>query len=453
MRIMQDFVQELFDFIGRSPTSAHTVETVRGMLLESGFEELQESRPWKLREGGRYFTTRGMTSLAAFRYTGRDFPAFSVVAPHGDSPCFKIKESPEKRVDGRYTRLNTEVYGGTALSLWLDRPLSAAGRLVVKTETGVRAVLADIRRDLFVIPSLAIHMNRDVNNGVPMKANRDTLPLFGGEEADLLALMAESAGVRREDVVSHDLYLYSRAPGTRYGEREEFIACPRLDDLECVFSAVTAFRNACAASEGDLSADNTPAGDTPAGGNVPVCAVFDNEEIGSMTRQGADSTLLRDVLLRICHAAGKDADEQAAAMAGSLMLSADNAHAVHPNYADKADDTNRCYLNGGVVVKYSPRYATDAVSAAVFQRICEGAEVPVQTYFNRSDMAGGSTLGNISNSHVSMGTVDIGLAQLAMHSPLETGGAADVAHMVNAMTAFYRAGALETGSGEWNVNP
>lgn len=433
---MQDFVQELFDFIGCSPTSAHTVETVRGMLLESGFEELREARPWKLREGGRYFTTRGMTSLAAFRYTGRDFPAFSIVAPHGDSPCFKIKENPEKRVDGHYMKLNTEVYGGTALSLWLDRPLSAAGRLVVRTETGVRTVLADIRRDLFVIPSLAIHINRDVNNGVPMKANCDTLPLFGGEGADLLALMSESAGVRREDVISHDLYLYSRAPGTRYGEREEFIACPRLDDLECAFSAVTAFRNACGA---------------PAGSSVPVCAVFDNEEIGSMTRQGADSTLLRDVLTRICHAAGKDADQQAAAIAGSLMLSADNAHAVHPNYADKADDTNRCYLNGGVVVKYSPRYATDAVSAAVFQRICEGAGVPVQTYFNRSDMAGGSTLGNISNSHVSMGTVDIGLAQLAMHSPLETGGAQDVAHMVNAMTAFYRAGALEIDGGEWNV--
>ena len=413
------YTEKLFDFIESSPTACHTVETLREILLGAGFTELYEQQSWELEPGNGYFTARSMTSLIAFRYPKKGFHAFSIVAPHGDAPCFKIKESPEIRVDGRYTKLNTEVYGGMQLGLWTDRPLSAAGRLLVRTERGVRAVLCDLKRDLFLIPGLAIHMNREVNSGVKLDPQKDTLPLLGGEEADFLRLAAESAGVRKEDVLSYDLYAYNRARGTVFGEKEEFIAAPKLDDLECAFSAVTAF----------LKAENPE--------NVTVCAVFDNEEIGSMTRQGADSSFLSDVLARVCHASGLSEEEKLRAVAGSFLLSADNAHAVHPNYAHKSDPTNRCYLNGGVAVKHSTRYATDAVTAAVFQRICEKAEVPTQTYFNRSDLPGGSTLGNLSNTHVSLPTVDIGLPQLSMHSPYETAGRLDVEYMVRAMSAFY----------------
>lgn len=429
----QRLVKELFDFIEKSPTACHTVESVRGLLEKQGFEELQETKKWKLSPGGKYFTVRSMTSVIAFRYPKADFRGFSIIAPHGDAPCFKVKLNPELGVDGKYTRLNTEVYGGMQLALWTDRPLSCAGRLVVRTKKGVKAVLCNVDRDLLVIPGLAIHVNREVNNGVKLDPQRDTLPLLGGEGADLLSLAAKSAGVKKEDVVNHDLYLYHRARGTVFGEKEEFISAPKLDDLECVFSGVKAF----------MEQENPE--------NVTVCAVFDNEEIGSMTRQGADSTFLADVLQRISLAAGKSEEGRYAAIASSFMLSADNAHGVHPNYSDKSDLTNKCYLNGGVVVKHSPRYATDAVTAGVFEAICAKAGVPMQSYFNRSDLPGGSTLGNISNSHVSIPTVDIGLPQLSMHSPYETGGKEDLGHMVKAMSAFYQSVITCKSSSEFGI--
>lgn len=426
-------VKELFDFIEKSPSACHTVETVRNMLEKEGYAELQETKQWKLEPGGKYFTVRSMTSIIAFRYPKAGFHAFSIVAPHGDSPCFQVKESPELRVEGKYTRLNTEVYGGMQLGLWTDRPLSVAGRLMVCTKKGVKPVLCNIDRDLLLIPGLAIHMNREVNNGIKLDPKNDTLPLFGDENANLLSLAAKSAGVKKEDILTYDLYLYNRARGTVFGEKEEFIAAPKLDDLECVFSAVRALLQ------------------SPSEENVTVCAVFDNEETGSLTRQGADSSFLSDVLSRICLAAGKDGEEKRRAIAGGFLLSADNAHAVHPNHAGMSDLTNKCYLNGGVVVKHSARYATDAVSAAVFQSICQRAGVPVQTYFNRSDLPGGSTLGNISNSHVSIPTVDIGLPQLSMHSPYETAGREDLDAMVKAMSAFYRSRITCRDNGEFVI--
>lgn len=418
---MEALVQDLFDFIESSPTACHTVQTAAAMLKAAGFTELRETEPWELQPGGRYFTTRSMSSVIAFRYPKQDFHAFSVVAPHGDSPCFKIKGSPDMKVEGQYTKLNTEVYGGMTLHLWTDRPLSVAGRLTVRTETGVRSVLTDLKRDLLVIPGLAIHMNREANSGSKLDPQRDTLPLLGGSEADVLALAAEAAGVKKEDILSHELYLYHRARGTVYGAAEEFIAAPKLDDLECAFSAVTAF----------LQSENSE--------NCTVCAVFDNEETGSMTRQGAGATFLSDVLARICRAAGKDEEQRQLAIQNGMLLSADNAHAVHPNYPEKADPTSRCYLNAGVVVKHSPRYATDSMTAGVFRRICEKNNVPVQEFYNHSSNPGGGTLGLISIAQAAFPTVDIGLPQLSMHSPYETAGKADVAHMVNAMTAFYNA--------------
>lgn len=423
-----DMTARLFDFIQASPTACHTVNTVREMLVADGFTELAETDAWDLQPGGKYFTTRSMTSIIAFRFPKKDFRAFSIVAPHGDSPCFKVKGSPEMRVENHYTKLNTEIYGGITINQWIDRPMSVAGRLSVRTEDGIKTVLTDIKRDLLMIPGLAIHMNREANSGMKLDPQKDTLPLLGGSEADLLQIAAEGAGVNKEDIISHELYLYNRARGTVFGANEEFIAAPKLDDLECAFSAVTAF----------IQAENSE--------NCNICVVFDNEEVGSMTRQGADSTLLADVIERICKAAGKDDEQRQMAVQGGMLLSADNAHAVHPDYPEKADPTSRCYMNSGVVVKHATRYATDGVTSAVFHRICEKANVPTQDFYNHSSNPGGGTLGLISGSHVSIPTVDIGLAQLSMHSPYESAGREDVAHMVNAMKAFYESVLIWHGS-------
>lgn len=426
-------IHQLFDFIQCSPTASHTAATVRAMLVQAGFTQLLESQPWDLQPGGRYYTTRGMSSLIAFQVPKADFHGFSVIAPHGDSPCFKVKESPELRVDGQYTKLNTEVYGGIQLALWTDRPLSVAGRLAVRTENGVKGVLCDIRRDLLLIPGVAIHMNRGVNEGVKLDPQKDTLPLLGGSQAELKKLVAENAGVAPEDILSWDLYLYSRAQGTVFGAEKEFIAAPRLDDLECVFAAAKAF----------LAGENRE--------NVTVLSLFDNEETGSLTRQGADSPFLSEVLERISLSCGKSREEHLRAIASGFMLSADNAHAVHPDSPEKSDPTNRCYLNGGVVVKHSPRYASDALTAGLFQRICQKAGVPVQVYYNNSKIPGGGTLGNLSGSHVALPTVDIGLAQLSMHSPYETAGAKDLDYMVWAMQAFYESVITQTGREEYAI--
>ena len=426
-------IHQLFDFIQCSPTASHTAATVRAMLVQAGFTQLLETEPWDLQPGGRYYTTRGMSSLIAFQVPKADFHGFSVIAPHGDSPCFKVKESPELRVDGQYTKLNTEVYGGMQLALWTDRPLSVAGRLAVRTENGVKGVLCDIRRDLLLIPGVAIHMNRGVNEGVKLDPQKDTLPLLGGSQAELKKLVAENAGVAPEDILSWDLYLYSRAQGTVFGAEKEFIAAPRLDDLECVFAAAKAF----------LAGENRE--------NVTVLSLFDNEETGSLTRQGADSPFLSEVLERISLSCGKSREEHLRAIASGFMLSADNAHAVHPDSPEKSDPTNRCYLNGGVVVKHSPRYASDALTAGLFQRICQKAGVPVQVYYNNSKIPGGGTLGNLSGSHVALPTVDIGLAQLSMHSPYETAGAKDLDYMVWAMQAFYESIITQTGREEYAI--
>lgn len=426
-------IHQLFDFIQCSPTASHTAATVRAMLVQAGFTQLLESQPWDLQPGGRYYTTRGMSSLIAFQVPKADFHGFSVVAPHGDSPCFKVKESPELRVDGQYTKLNTEVYGGMQLALWTDRPLSVAGRLAVRTGNGVKGVLCDIRRDLLLIPGVAIHMNRGVNEGVKLDPQKDTLPLLGGSQADLKKMVAENAGVAPEDILSWDLYLYSRAQGTVFGAEKEFIAAPRLDDLECVFAAAKAF----------LAGENRE--------NVTVLSLFDNEETGSLTRQGADSPFLSEVLERISLSCGKSREEHLRAIASGFMLSADNAHAVHPDSPEKSDPTNRCYLNGGVVVKHSPRYASDALTAGLFQRICQKAGAPVQVYYNNSKIPGGGTLGNLSGSHVALPTVDIGLAQLSMHSPYETAGAKDLDYMVWAMQAFYESVITQTGREEYAI--
>lgn len=424
MKEYTECAREMLDFIDKSPTCFQAVKNIGDMLSAAGFAELREADEWKLEKGKGYFVTRNESSVIAFRLP-EQLSGFHIAAAHSDSPSFKVKESPESMVEEHYVRLNTEKYGGMILSTWLDRALSVAGRIAVNGEKGIETRLVNVDKDLLVIPNVAIHMNRDMNNGVAYNPQVDMLPLFAdcsdGEKRSLMSCVAEVAGVDEEDIMGHDLFLYTREKGRLLGESGEFVLAPRLDDLQCAFSVAKAF------------AESVPQQ------YVSVCAVFDNEEVGSGTKQGADSTFLEDVLWRICEALGMSTSEYLRMLAGSFLISADNAHAVHPNHPEKADPTNRPYLNGGIVIKYhgSQKYTTDAVSAAKLKSLCKRADVPFQTYANRSDIAGGSTLGNISTAHVSVSSVDIGLPQLAMHSAVETAGMRDTKYAVDMLKVFF----------------
>lgn len=424
MKEYTECAREMLQFIDKSPTCFQAVKNIGDMLSAAGLAELREADEWKLERGKGYFVTRNESSVIAFRIP-EQLSGFHIAAAHSDSPSFKVKESPESTVEEHYVRLNTEKYGGMILSTWLDRALSVAGRIAVNGEKGIETRLVNVDKDLLVIPNVAIHMNRDMNNGVAYNPQVDLLPLFAdcsdGEKRSLMSCVAEAAGVNEEDIMGHDLFLYTREKGRLLGESGEFVLAPRLDDLQCAFSVTKAF------------AESVPEQ------YVNVCAVFDNEEVGSGTKQGADSTFLEDVLWRICEALGLSRSEYLRMLAGSFLISADNAHAVHPNHPEKADPTNRPYLNGGIVIKYhgSQKYTTDAVSAAKLKSLCKRAEVPFQTYANRSDIAGGSTLGNISTAHVSVSSVDIGLPQLAMHSAVETAGMRDTKYAVDMLKVFF----------------
>ena len=416
--------KELFSFLDRSPNAFFAVANMCDLLKKAGMTRLYEGTPWNLETGKGYYVTRNDSALIAFRIPKADYTGFQIMASHCDSPVFKIKANAEITIDKQYVKLNVEKYGGMLCAPWLDRPLSVAGRVVVRTEDGIETRLVNVERDLMIIPNLAIHMNRQANDGYKFNAQVDMLPLFcekGKESDEFLRFIAAEAGISPEDILDTDLYLYNRMPATTLGLNNEFIASGRLDDLQCAFSSLKGFIEA-----------------TPRD-SVAVHCVFDNEEVGSGTKQGAAGTFLRDTLHRINRAMGKTEDEYLMSMASSFLVSADNAHAVHPDHTDKADPTNRPYLNKGIVIKYSAnqKYTTDAVSGAIMRAICKQADVPYQTFANRSDMLGGSTLGNISQGQVSLNTVDIGLPQLAMHSPYETAGARDTAYLVEAAKILF----------------
>lgn len=429
--------EELISFLESSPTSFHAVEMIAGELKEAGFAALSEGERWQLKEGGSYYVTRNQSSIIAFKLPEGVFTGFQIMASHSDSPSFKIKENPEMEAEGHYIKLNVEKYGGMLCAPWLDRPLSVAGRLVIKEGNRLVSKLVNVDRDLLLIPNLAIHFNREVNDGYKYNAQIDMLPVYGGADArdTFMMTVAEAAGVEEGAVLGHDLFLYSRMPGTIWGAGEEFISCGRLDDLQCAFASLKGFLK---------------------GGNhssVSVYVVLDNEEVGSGTKQGADSTFLEDTLKRINHSLGRSQEEYLMAIASGFMVSADNAHAVHPNLSGKSDPTNRPYMNEGIVIKYNAnqKYTTDAVSAAMFKELCHRAGVPYQTFANRSDMLGGSTLGNISNSHISLNTVDIGLPQLSMHSPYETAGIRDTCYLIRAAEAFFSTCMKADGTGGYVI--
>ena len=412
---MHPSIKNLCEFLDASPSVYHAAANVASMLEAAGYQKLSEGDAWALEKGGKYYCTRGGSAVMAFRVPEGEAAGFLMTASHCDRPTFKIKENPE--LTGTYTRLAVERYGGMIMSSWLDRPLTVAGRALVETEQGAESRLVCIDKDLLMIPSVAIHMDRTVNDGKKWNPAVDLLPLMGGKEATgkLEALLEEAAGGK---LLGSDLYLAIRQKATLWGLDEEYISSAALDDLECVWGCTRGF----------LAAEGSKA--------TQVLCVFDSEEVGSNSVQGAASTILEDVLARICAALGLDLHRE---LSRSFMVSADNAHAIHPNHPEYADPKNAPVLGGGVVLKFnaSQRYTTDGLSAAIFRKVCQKADVPVQTFFNRADLMGGSTLGHISLNHVSVPTADIGLPQLAMHSAYETAATADALHLEKAMTAFY----------------
>ena len=421
----QKTAQEMVAFLKKCPTAFHAVENIGQELACNGYERLWEHEEWKITPGGKYYVTRNDSSILAFSIgTKLSDSGFRIAASHSDFPTFKIKEHAEIEGKKKYLQLNTEGYGGMICSTWFDRPLSVAGRVVVKEKDHFTTKLVNIDRDLVLIPSVAIHMNRAVNDGYAFNKQVDLLPLFGGEgssKGDFKKLIAEAAGVSQKSVYGSDLYLYNRQEPSVWGVQKEFISAQHLDDLQCAYASLQGFLQ----------------GRQESGVNVYVC--FDNEEVGSGTRQGAGSTFLYDTLRRIYMGLGKPQEDYYRAVAESFMLSADNAHAVHPNHPEKTDVENCVYMNEGIVVKShaGQKYTSDAVSIALFREICEKAGVPVQFFANRSDEAGGSTLGNISSTKVSLSAVDIGLPQLAMHSAYETAGSKDTYYMIQAMKQFF----------------
>ena len=432
--MIQKEISEMLSFIDGNPTAFHTTASIRDILLHDGFTELLESKKWELEPGEGYFVCRNGSSIIAFRMgTQLENYSFNVAAAHTDSPCFKIKENAEIHVGQKYTKLNTEGYGGMICASWMDRPLSVAGRVLVKENDTITSRLVALDRDLLLIPSVAIHMNREVNDHACFNKQVDMLPLLGGatEEGALKKLVAEELRVGPEQILGSDLYLYLREKAAVWGCHQEFLSSGRLDDQQCAFAILKGFLKGRSAS------------------SINVAACFDNEEVGSGTKQGAASTFLYDVLHRVALCIGGSDEDFRRAVASSFMFSADNAHAVHPNHPEHTDVNNCTYMNEGVVIKShaGQKYTSDGMSIAVARELAERAGVPLQYFANRSDKVGGSTLGNLAMAQVSMNCVDIGLPQLAMHSCYETAGVQDTISLIRLMEEFYSSHFEEVGFG------
>ncbi len=411
-------INELLQRIENSPTAFHAAREIKSTLLSAGFSELSESESWSLEKGGSYFTVRGDSSVVAFQIPKTSVQGYQIAAAHLDSPAFRLK--PNAVLTGAYLRLATERYGGMQLESFLDRPLSLAGRVCFRENERILSRLFDLGDRSFVIPSVAMHLSR-TSEKTALAPHIDMNLLYGeaGDENTLLSDIAESIGCKSEDILSHDTYLYVRESGKTAGRKGEYILSPRLDDLMCVYPLLTGF----------LKASEAPKA-------LPVLALFDREEVGSGSPAGAESDLLPSILSRISSALGI---EHAVALRKSFLLSADNAHALHPNRPELSDKENAPLLNGGIVIKENAngRYITDSVSFAYVAALCQACRVPTQAYANRSDIPGGSTLGNLLQRHLSVAGADIGLAQLAMHAAVETAGARDVAYLETLAACFF----------------
>ncbi len=432
MKNAQKFAEELIDFCYKSPTAYHAVAQVEDILSENKFSRLDEKESWKLKSGGKYYFIRNDSALVAF-IVGSGKPekeGFKIVGGHTDSPGFRIKPAPEMLSEGKYLKLNTEVYGGPILNTWLDRPLAIAGRVVLADKSPMRPVvkLLNIKRPICIVPNISVHMNPEVNSGFTLNKQNDTLPLLGiikdrlESKNFLLRLLAKELKVNASAILDFDLFLYDHARGELAGLENEFISAGRIDDLESIHAGISAITTVT----------------KPKSTCIMVC--FDNEEVGSSTQQGADSQLLLTTLERILISQKSGREELFRALANSFIVSADGAHAVHPNMGHKCDPTSRPSINDGVVIKMSANksYTSDGLSAAIFAEICNKAKIKTQKFVNRSDMRGGSTIGPISATHVSINSVDVGVPMLAMHSIRELCGVADHFAMFKALESFYK---------------
>lgn len=423
--------KELIEFIDESPTNFHAVLSLKKHLLENGFRQLFSGESWNIEQGGKYFVTKNHSSLFAFvPGTGNITEGFKLICAHSDSPTFRIKPKSEMVVEEKYLKLNTEVYGGPILYTWFDRPLSMAGRVMIKSDNPLKPAtqFVNFKRPLLVIPHLAIHFNRSINDqGNPLSKQKDMLPVLAmvnehfEKDNFLLKLIAEEMQIGPENILDFDLTLYPYEKGCLTGLNEEFISCGKLDDLAMVHAGMKAMIH---------SEDSS---------RTKILAIFDNEEVGSGTKQGAGSPILRTILERIVYTLGGSTEDLYRAIHNSFMISADMAHALHPNYPEKHDPTNHPLINGGPVIKINAnqKYVSDGDSTAVFKTICRLAGVPCQTFVNHSDMAGGSTLGNILLSQMEIRGVDIGNPMWAMHSVREMGGSLDHEYVIKAFTTFY----------------
>ena len=434
--VYEEINRDLLHFIAKAPSVFHAVNSIRTALSYAGFTEIREEDPWQIERGGKYVVTRNGSALMAFTIPEDGGHAFRITASHGDSPSFKIKENPELR-DAAYVRLNVEGYGGMIMPTWLDRPLSVAGRILVRTENGIRSLLVHPDRALAVIPNLCIHFSHDLNNGMKYNPQVDLQPIFGEAGSTLRDALAEEAGVKAEDIVDADLVLCTREKAERVGLKGEYFMSGRIDDLECAYTTLWGFLQGRGEEEGR--------GD--------MWVMFDNEEVGSSSRQGAQGTLMANVLARIEEKLGVTREQSIRACTNSLLLSADNGHATHPNHPEKSDPANVAVMGGGVLLKYNARqtYTTSGFTGAAFAEICKKAGVPVQVAANRADVPGGSTLGNLLGHQILIPMVDIGLAQLAMHSAMETASCKDAEYMAKAVAEFYNTPISQPVDGEWKL--
>ena len=428
-------IKDLLKFLDASPVNFLAVKTIKERLREAGFKEMcAAEKMGDVQPGDQLFFTKNDSSVYAFRIGKHAFgdAGFRLICAHCDSPTFRIKPNAEMTCEGGITKLNTEVYGGPIMSTWFDRPLSLAGRVIVRTADALNPEtrLLHVRRPLLQISNLAIHFNRQVNDGVKLSRQKDVLPILGIVENELerggmlVHVICDELKIEASEILDFDLYLYDATPACTFGVHDELISSGRLDDLSMVHAGLAALlQNGCEVPE-----------------TTQVLAIFDNEETGSQTKQGAGSPFLSSLLRRIVAAQGGTADDYFRSIEKAFMISADNAHGWHPNYGEKYDPTNHPVLGGGPVIKYNAaqKYASDAVSGAVFAEICRQAGVPCQRFVNHSDVAGGSTLGNILAGSLPLRGVDMGNPVLAMHSVRETASVADHNYCIKAFTKFYQ---------------
>ena len=417
------YTEDYLQYVAAAVSAYQTVHVQKEILAQAGFTQLHENAAWKLKAGGAYYVIRNSSAIIAFRIPKKPFSSARIVASHADAPAFKIKNAPDMKVENAYVKWNVEGYGGAILSTWFDRPLSVAGRVFVKSGAKITERPVDLSRDICMIDSLAIHMDRDMNKGHAWEIQKELLPLVSTDaDVTLTELLAKELKVKEDAVVSFDLFLYNRQEPRVWGAKQEFLSAPRIDDTACAYASLRAIT------------------DTAAPKSLALHAVFDNEEVGSSSMQGASSTFLSDTIHRIALAMSMRDEEELCMLADSFLLSADNGHALHPNYPQKCDPTNRPVMGRGVLLKFAgnQKYTTDAYSAAEVRRIAQKAGIALQDYHNQSDIPGGSTLGNLLTHRVSVHAADVGLAQLAMHSAYETCGCSDLEDLFRLSKAFFK---------------